>query len=1100
SATGRLLDANFTWPVPSSVYTVNDSSTLCKIARVEIQPASDIFTCSGDSCTDDVQPAIPLPAGPAGNQHQYTVAAYDINNRSIGLQAPWVWTQGDSGGSGNPSNVYTQGATGSICPGNATSSVYCSQSLNVPSGSEQLNVSVVGTGGSGTGTASINVQSFLCAKPWPAAGSFPFRDPVRTDLPTNQSHNFTFGFCADNLQGVSLSDPVQSPSLPGEPNLTKEYFMLVKDKDNNPTGDSIGIRIFGSTPEGYTTDLSPKRWYKQRFGKESTGTTLEVDGYPALREGRTVYVVADNYLAASGNSYPNVYVISYNDKASSETQSIFDQVLKNLKFNEIIPTPLPLPLLTNLRADLKRIHAMQELVFGLADYYQVKKANPTLDTGSYIKNMSFSAWPSWQSLGSTLGITMPQDPEVLWKPSSTLCGTGFDQGSCWNQVSKVMQFPSDSADPPESHGFAYKYVPGNPPLVPPSVQLYGTGSANIQNHDTTLISFPSPATSICPTTLPPAPVNSCLGFNFGVNASNFGQMSDWRLPSAADTTAPTPVTIDSPVNNDTVSGAVPFVITASDETGGSGMQRVAVKIKRGTTIVASTSIGAPDKDGKYRWTWSSRLALNSPPDYDVTVTAFDKAGNSQAAPNLQLTLTNPPADSEPPIITASAPSTTWNGSASIVVSATATDVHPTATNNTKVVKIEFYLGSSKLGQAPDPMCAANCPDSYTANVTIPATTIRGFPNGSYTYSVVAYDGFGNTSIKNYPVTIDKTSPDSTPPQILITLPTGTVSGANTDVVATATDASGIDRVEFLIDGIPKTVDFSGPYSFSWLLNGYAEGPHTITAVAYDRYGNQATATQTVTYMVVTGPDTQRPTITDVTATLDTNVSIPLEGAQLSNRVTLNATLTDNVAIHRAELRIDGVKIPLIGGAYYCDTPQNCILAYSWDTLPETVGQHTVSITAYDTAGYVVTVTQIVNVVNQVIMTISSPQSGTTVKDLPAGSTCSNNPTKTCTTNRDCPLVKVGSCELTGIKCYNDPICAGANPGDFCNRPLGSCNATPAGIPVVIDVTRTCSTDLTLSSVQFFLDSSPTPLPGSATCTSGRCTYTWNSKTTTSNGS
>ena len=147
-----------------------------------------------------------------------------------------------------------------------------------------------------------------------------------------------------------------------------------------------------------------------------------------------------------------------------------------------------------------------------------------------------------------------------------------------------------------------------------------------------------------------------------------------------------------------------------------------------------------------------------------------------------------------------------------------------------------------------------------------------------------------------------------------------------------------------------------------------------------------------------------------------------------------------------------------------------------------------------------TVTQIVNVVNQVIMTISSPQSGTTVKDLPAGSTCSNNPTKTCTTNRDCPLVKVGSCELTGIKCYNDPICAGANPGDFCNRPLGSCNATPAGIPVVIDVTRTCSTDLTLSSVQFFLDSSPTPLPGSATCTSGRCTYTWNSKTTTSNGS
>ncbi len=51
--------------------------------------------------------------------------------------------------------------------------------------------------------------------------------------------------------------------------------------------------------------------------------------------------------------------------------------------------------------------------------------------------------------------------------------------------------------------------------------------------------------------------------------------------------------------------------------------------------------------------------------------------------------------------------------------------------------------------------------------------------------------------------------------------------------------SGIDHVEFFVDGVSKSIDDSAPYSYDW--RDIISGKHTITVKAYDKAGNNATS-------------------------------------------------------------------------------------------------------------------------------------------------------------------------------------------------------------------------------------------------------------------
>ncbi|HET7499578.1 MAG TPA: Ig-like domain-containing protein, partial [Kofleriaceae bacterium] len=96
--------------------------------------------------------------------------------------------------------------------------------------------------------------------------------------------------------------------------------------------------------------------------------------------------------------------------------------------------------------------------------------------------------------------------------------------------------------------------------------------------------------------------------------------------------------------------------------------------------------------------------------------------------------------------------------------------------------------------------------------------------------------------------------DTTAPTISITAPApgATVSGS-VAVTATASDATGVTRVDVLVDGVLAGSDTTAPYSVTVDTTRLANGSHAISAQAFDAASNVGTsATVTVTVQNGTG--------------------------------------------------------------------------------------------------------------------------------------------------------------------------------------------------------------------------------------------------------
>jgi chitodextrinase len=135
------------------------------------------------------------------------------------------------------------------------------------------------------------------------------------------------------------------------------------------------------------------------------------------------------------------------------------------------------------------------------------------------------------------------------------------------------------------------------------------------------------------------------------------------------------------------------------------------------------------------------------------------------------------------------------------------------------------------------------------------------PSTEYSYHVTAKDAAGNTSPSSstLPVTTN-VAPDTTPPTVSLTSPsngalvTGTIS-----VTATATDNTGVSKVEFLLNGNVVHSDTTSPYSYTWNTTNVGDGNHTLRARAFDAAGNTAqTSNATVTVKNQPDPDTEAP--------------------------------------------------------------------------------------------------------------------------------------------------------------------------------------------------------------------------------------------------
>jgi len=174
--------------------------------------------------------------------------------------------------------------------------------------------------------------------------------------------------------------------------------------------------------------------------------------------------------------------------------------------------------------------------------------------------------------------------------------------------------------------------------------------------------------------------------------------------------------------------------------------------------------------------------------------------------------------------------------------------------------------------------------------------------------------------------------DTTNPTAAITAPTSgaSVSGSNT-VTVNAADNVAVSKVEFLVNGVVEGTSTTAPYSFAWNTTTVPNGSVTLSAKAYDVAGNvdQSGVSVSVNNLL---PDTIPPTV---------SVLRPSAGSTPKGTVQVDVGATDNVAVTKVELYVDGVIYAIYGSAPF---------SMSWNTAAYANGTHILKAKAYDAKG------------------------------------------------------------------------------------------------------------------------------------------------------
>ncbi len=248
-----------------------------------------------------------------------------------------------------------------------------------------------------------------------------------------------------------------------------------------------------------------------------------------------------------------------------------------------------------------------------------------------------------------------------------------------------------------------------------------------------------------------------------------------------------------------------------------------------------------------------------------------------------------------------------------------------------VQKIEIWGG--RAGTSASPGAAAALITSNLSSTTLSATLAPQALGEEWYYYVTAVQADGNI-IWSAPMWITwGGSSDTTPPTTSITAPAaGSTLSGTTVVTASATDDTGVSKVEFYLDGALAASDTTAPYEWPWATTTATNATHTISSKAHDAAGNTSTsANVSVTVSNTPSGDTTAPA---------TSITAPAAGATLSGTTLVTASATDDTAVTKVEFLLDGVLAATDIAAPY---------EWSWNTTTATNTTHTLSSRAYDAA-------------------------------------------------------------------------------------------------------------------------------------------------------
>jgi len=435
----------------------------------------------------------------------------------------------------------------------------------------------------------------------------------------------------------------------------------------------------------------------------------------------------------------------------------------------------------------------------------------------------------------------------------------------------------------------------------------------------------------------------------------------------------TAVKITAPANEATVSGTVSISITNAAGVSWSDFY-----------IDGSYLASTPPSTVS----WSSSSVPDGP--HTISATAFNSTGTVLGEANLTVTVHNgsatPTATAHATTTAIATPNPTTTATAvrtsTIVATPTSTGVRTATTTPTAVRTATIVATPTATAHAtttatanPTPTVTAHPTTTATANPTTSATAVR-------TATIVA---------------TPTATPTSSAVQISAPANGATVSGTTT---ISAIKGSGVTWINVYIDG--NYFASTPPNSFSWNTTTVANGSHTISANAYNSSGvvlgtasitvtvNNSGATPTATaHATTTATANQTPTVTahpTATATATTHptttatanptttatavrtstiaptptpaptpgevqITAPSNGATVSGTVSITVSKASNVSW--LDVYIDG--------SYFSSTPPS---TFSWTSSSVANGSHTISATAFSSAGSVLGTASItVNVSN-----------------------------------------------------------------------------------------------------------------------------------------
>ncbi len=368
----------------------------------------------------------------------------------------------------------------------------------------------------------------------------------------------------------------------------------------------------------------------------------------------------------------------------------------------------------------------------------------------------------------------------------------------------------------------------------------------------------------------------------------------------ADTNAPT---VNFTNNfNAPISGSITVNVTATDNVGVTEVR-----------LHVNNSLIAKDVNTPYAFSLDTTNYTNG--THTLSATAFDAAGN-QSSTNATIQIDNLEVDTTPPTVEIiNDLSHTVTGT--IILEARATD-------NVGVTKVEFLRNGWVMA------VSARAPYQYV----IDTTTLS---NGTYNVTARAYDAAGNKHNHTVSIKVQHGKPEDTlPPTLSLKTDLSFTISGRVQLHAEAEDASGINRVEFLIDDNLVLSDTTAPYEYALDTTLLKNGEHNLTLIAFDNANNMKKAQLTFNVNNQTqqdpDPDTTSPELT---------ISGVRDRQRISGLISMGLEATDATKVVWTRLKLNNVILS--------QKEQN-ILRYGLDTTKYPNGIYRLEFSAADEFG------------------------------------------------------------------------------------------------------------------------------------------------------